>query len=142
MRAVLGVVKEKGLFFLDSRTTNASVAGAEAAALGVPFLARDVFLDDVAAETSAKGGVPEALETPRGRRALALAAKRGEAIVIGHPRKETLAFSRRRDWLRKESGGEARAGVRARSCRTGRERGEGFLRMWRRARRAPRRRQP
>ena len=59
MRAVLAVVKEKGLFFLDSRTTNASVAAREAASLGVPFLARDVFLDDVAAETAAKGGVPE-----------------------------------------------------------------------------------
>jgi len=91
VRAVLGVVKERGLFFLDSRTTNASVAGAEAAAMGVPFLARDVFLDDVAAETSAKGGVPEALDAAWDR-ALLLAAKKGQAIVIGHPRKETLAF--------------------------------------------------
>ena len=91
VRAVLGVVKEKGLFFLDSRTTNASVAGAEAAAMRVPFLARDVFLDDVAAETSAKRGVPEALDAAW-ERTLALAAKKGQAIVIGHPRKETLAF--------------------------------------------------
>ena len=91
VRAVLGVVKERGLFFLDSRTTIASVAGAEAAAMRVPFLARDVFLDDVAAETSAKGGVPEALDAAW-ERALALAAKKGQAIVIGHPRKETLAF--------------------------------------------------
>jgi len=91
VRAVLGVVKEKGLFFLDSRTTNASVAGTEARAIGVPFLARDVFLDDVAAETSAKGGAPEALEAAWVR-ALLLAAKKGQAIVIGHPRKETLAF--------------------------------------------------
>jgi len=91
VRAVLSVVKEKGLFFLDSRTTNASVAGSEAAAIGVPFLARDVFLDDVAAEASAKGGAPEALEAAW-ERALLLAAKKGQAIVIGHPRKETLAF--------------------------------------------------
>jgi uncharacterized protein len=89
VRAVLGVVKERGLFFLDSRTTNASVAGAEAAAMRVPFLARDVFLDDVAAET--KNGVPEALDAAW-ERTLALAAKKGQAIVIGHPRKETLAF--------------------------------------------------
>lgn len=91
VRAVLGVVREKGLFFLDSRTTNASVAGAEAAAMRVPFLARDVFLDDVAAEASAKRGVPEALDAAW-EHALALAAKKGQAIVIGHPRKETLAF--------------------------------------------------
>ncbi|HSB64567.1 MAG TPA: divergent polysaccharide deacetylase family protein [Thermoanaerobaculia bacterium] len=91
VRDVLGVVRDKGLFFLDSRTTNASVAGTEAAAMGVPFLSRDVFLDDVAAETSAKGGVPEALDAAW-ERALALATKKGQAIVIGHPRKETLAF--------------------------------------------------
>jgi polysaccharide deacetylase 2 family uncharacterized protein YibQ len=91
VHALLGVVKERGLFFLDSRTTNASVAGAEAAAMGVPFLARNVFLDDVAAETAAKNGVPEALDAAWAR-ALSLAAKKGQAIVIGHPRRETLAF--------------------------------------------------
>ena len=64
VRAVLGIVKERGLFFLDSRTTNASVAGAEAAAMRVPFLARDVFLDDVAAETSAKGASPRRSTRP------------------------------------------------------------------------------
>jgi len=103
VRAVLAVVKEKGLFFLDSRTTNASVAGAEAAALGVPFLARDVFLDDVAAETSAKGGAPEALDAAWGR-AVALAGKRGEAIVIGHPRRETLEFLEKRLASEKSAG--------------------------------------
>ena len=91
VRAVLGVVREKGLFFLDSRTTNASVAGAEALALHVPFLVRDVFLDDVAAEAAAKGGAPDALDTAWGH-ALALATKSGQAIVIGHPRRDTLAF--------------------------------------------------
>ncbi len=103
VRAVLGVVKEKGLFFLDSRTTNASVAGSEASAMGVPFLQRDVFLDDVAAEASAKGGVPEALDAAWGR-ALALAAKKGEAIVIGHPRRETLAFLEKRLASEKSAG--------------------------------------
>ncbi len=103
VRAVLGVVKEKGLFFLDSRTTNASVAHSEAAAMGVPFLQRDVFLDDVAAETSAKGGVPEALDAAWAR-AVALARKRGEAIVIGHPRRETLAFLEKRLASEKSAG--------------------------------------
>ncbi|MFI5180702.1 MAG: divergent polysaccharide deacetylase family protein [Thermoanaerobaculia bacterium] len=91
MRAVLAVVKEQGLFFLDSRTTNASVAARQAASLGVPFLARDVFLDDVAAEAAAKGGVPEALDAAW-KRALDVAAKNGQVILLGHPRKETLAF--------------------------------------------------
>ena len=103
VRAVLGVVKEKHLFFLDSRTTSASVAGSEASAMGVPFLQRDVFLDDVAAETSAKGGAPEALDAAWAR-AVALAGKRGEAIVIGHPRKETLAFLEKRLASEKSAG--------------------------------------
>jgi polysaccharide deacetylase 2 family uncharacterized protein YibQ len=103
MRSVLSVVKEKGLFFLDSRTTNSSVAGAESAALGVPFLARDVFLDDVAAETAAKGGAPEALDAAWGR-ALQVAGKKGEAIVIGHPRRETLAFLEKRLASEKSAG--------------------------------------
>lgn len=107
VRAVLGIVKERGLFFLDSRTTNASVAGVEAAAMRVPFLARDVFLDDVAAETAAKNGTPEALDTAW-EKAMALAAKKGQAIVIGHPRKETLAFlSERLGLLGKKEGPRA-----------------------------------
>lgn len=105
VRAVLGVVKEKGLFFLDSRTTGASVVGTEAATMHVPFLARDVFLDDVAAETSAKGGAPEALDAAW-ERARELAAKKGEAVVIGHPHKETLAF------LEKKLASEKSAGAR------------------------------
>lgn len=103
VRAVLAVVKEKGLFFLDSRTTGASVVGTEAAAMHVPFLARDVFLDDVAAETSAKGGAPEALDAAW-ERARELAAKKGEAIVIGHPHKETLAFLEKRLASEKSAG--------------------------------------
>ena len=91
VRDVLEVVKERGLFFLDSRTTPASVAGAEAARLGVPFLARDVFLDDAATEFADPGGAPGALEIAW-ERGIALAKKRGQAIVIAHPRKETLVF--------------------------------------------------
>jgi polysaccharide deacetylase 2 family uncharacterized protein YibQ len=71
--------------------------------MGIPFLARDVFLDDVAAETSAKGGAPEALDAAWSR-AVALAGKRGEAIVIGHPRKETLAFLEKRLASEKSAG--------------------------------------
>jgi polysaccharide deacetylase 2 family uncharacterized protein YibQ len=91
VRAVLEVVKEKGLFFLDSRTTPASVVGVEASKLGVPCLERDVFLDDAAAESADPGGAPGALETAW-EKGVSLAKKRGQAILIGHPRKETLAF--------------------------------------------------
>ena len=59
--------------------------------LGVPFLARDVFLDDAATEFADPGGAPGALEIAW-ERGIALAKKRGQAIVIAHPRKETLVF--------------------------------------------------
>lgn len=47
MRAVLSVVKEKGLFFLDSRTTYKTVLPKLTAEMGVPLLSNQVFLDDV-----------------------------------------------------------------------------------------------
>ena len=89
VRAVLTVVRDRGLFFLDSRTTAASVAEREARALGVSFLARDVFLDDAA--TEAQEGTREALDAAWAR-AREIAAKKGSCVVIGHPHKETLDF--------------------------------------------------
>ncbi len=47
MRAVLGVCKERGMIYLDSRTTHRSVAARIAKELGVPFLENELFLDAV-----------------------------------------------------------------------------------------------
>ncbi|MCF2939859.1 divergent polysaccharide deacetylase family protein [Paenibacillus alkaliterrae] len=47
MRIVLGVCKERGLFFLDSRTTYKTVVPKIAAELQVPIVSNDVFLDDI-----------------------------------------------------------------------------------------------
>ena len=47
MRIVLSVVKEHGMFFLDSRTTFKTVIPKLSAELGVPLLSNEVFLDDV-----------------------------------------------------------------------------------------------
>ena len=47
MRIVLSVVREHGMFFLDSRTTPKTVIPKLADELGVPRLGNDVFLDDV-----------------------------------------------------------------------------------------------
>lgn len=47
MRIVLSVCKERGLFFLDSRTTFKTVVPKIAAELNVPIVSNDVFLDDV-----------------------------------------------------------------------------------------------
>jgi polysaccharide deacetylase 2 family uncharacterized protein YibQ len=91
VRAVLSVVRERGLFFLDSRTSAASVAVEEARALGLATIPRDVFLDDTRVESAAEGGAPEALAAAW-TRALGLAASKGHAVVIGHPHAATIDF--------------------------------------------------
>lgn len=82
MRAVLGVLAENGLFFLDSRTSAETVAYRSAVALGVPAAERQVFLDP--------DPRPEAVRA-QFHRLLALAHDRGAAIAIGHPLPATLA---------------------------------------------------
>jgi hypothetical protein len=82
MRAVLGVLAEDGLFFLDSRTSPDTVAYRAAAELGIPAAERQVFLDPDPS--------PEAVRA-QFHRLLALAHGRGAAIAIGHPLPSTLA---------------------------------------------------
>ncbi|GAB6926372.1 divergent polysaccharide deacetylase family protein [Paenibacillus sp. JCM 10914] len=47
MSIVLDVCKERGLFFIDSKTNYRSVAGKLAATKGLPTVENDIFLDDV-----------------------------------------------------------------------------------------------
>jgi len=91
MRNVLTVVKARGLFFLDSRTTPATAGERLARELKMPVLARDVFLDDAAAEASDPAGGPGALEVAWDR-TVALAAKNGRCVVIAHPHRESVEF--------------------------------------------------
>jgi uncharacterized protein len=82
MNTVLGVLAERSLFFLDSRTSADSVGYKVALSLGVPAAERQVFLDGEA--------TPEAIHTQL-QRLLNIARTRGSAIAIGHPHPETLA---------------------------------------------------
>jgi polysaccharide deacetylase 2 family uncharacterized protein YibQ len=91
VRAVLAVVRERGLFFLDSRTSGGSVAAEEARALGLATIPRDVFLDDARTEAATEGGIPEALAAAWSR-ALSRASSQGHAVVIGHPHATTVDF--------------------------------------------------
>ena len=91
MDTILGVVRERGLLFLDSRTTAETLAAAEAKRFGVPVLSRDVFLDDRATEEKAEGGTAEALGVAWAR-AKGIAIRRGTCVVIGHPHPSTLDF--------------------------------------------------
>ena len=81
MTTVLQELKNRGLAFLDSRTTDASVGGRVAEQIGMAFAVRDVFLDHEinAAEIRKQLGRLEEI-----------ALRRGSAIAIGHPHKTTL----------------------------------------------------
>jgi hypothetical protein len=82
MAVVMEGLRQAGLFFLDSRTTPHSVGPAAAAEMGVPWAARDVFLD----HDRAQPAVARQIE-----RLITLAIEHGSAIAIGHPHPETLA---------------------------------------------------
>lgn len=65
-----------GMYFIDSRTTGGSVAGAMARELDVRTATRHVFLDDQATESAVRRQLAELVAT---------AEKKGTAIGIGHP---------------------------------------------------------
>ena len=88
MRVVLAEAKRRGLLFLDSKTIAGSVGDGLAAEMGVPHIARDVFLDDDMSEAA----VARQLAV-----AEAIARKQGYAVAIGHPHPATLAVLKR--WL-------------------------------------------
>lgn len=78
---VMDELKARGLLFLDSRTIATTIAARAAAADGVPFAERDVFLDDEQTASAVDQQLKE-LE--------AIATKKGTAIAIGHPHDATI----------------------------------------------------
>jgi polysaccharide deacetylase 2 family uncharacterized protein YibQ len=84
MRIVLEEVKKRGLYFVDSYTTDKSVVTKVAESLGVRTASRQVFLDSGPERNDAdyiRGQMRELAD---------LARKEGKAIGIGHPRPLTL----------------------------------------------------
>lgn len=82
MDELMPVLRQHNLFYVDSRTTTATVAFDEAQRLGVRSGFRNVpFLDDVAEA----GAIRKQLQL-----ALRGARDKGEAIAIGHPHAATL----------------------------------------------------
>ncbi len=86
MRAVARVLARRGLFFVDSRTTDSTVAREVARQAGVPAISRRVFLDDVATEQAIDRSIAELV----GR-----AKSEGSALAVGHPYPATLAVLER-----------------------------------------------
>jgi len=82
MEALMPSLRRRGLFFIDSRTTAATVAYDTAERLGVRAASRRVFLDD----SPTRQAILAQLD-----RAAADALRDGEAIAIGHPRPATIS---------------------------------------------------
>lgn len=82
MRLVLERLRQRNLFYLDSVTTPRSSARAAAESLGVPYVARKVFLDDNVDDAAIHRQLDELIAT---------AKRDGQAVAIGHPHPETLA---------------------------------------------------
>jgi hypothetical protein len=82
MRTVMSILKDKGLYFLDSRTIHNSVAGDISHAAGIPTVTRDVFLDN----GKTKEEVLVQLNYTE-----KVALKYGVAVAIGHGHSYTIA---------------------------------------------------
>ncbi len=81
MQVVLSELKKRGLFFLDSLTTSRSVCRKAANVVKLPYLARDVFLDNEMEPDYIHGQIEQLAQTAR---------KMGSAIGIGHYKWNTL----------------------------------------------------
>ena len=81
MRAVMGELKKRGLFFLDSFTTPKTVSFSIAKEYGIPILKRDIFLDNEDNQVAIRKQIRLAEEAAR---------KTGYAIAIGHYRYNTI----------------------------------------------------
>ena len=86
MTWLMQALRDRGLFFVDSRTTHHTVARRIAFEQRLPSRRRDVFLDPEPGIASLQREF---------RRLLAIAREKGSALAIGHPYPETLAFLER-----------------------------------------------
>lgn len=81
MEAVLKVLKQRGMFFVDSRTSPASVGYRVAHSLGLKAGTRQVFLDNVQDEGAIKAQLAQVA---------GIARRAGGAIAICHPHPATI----------------------------------------------------
>jgi uncharacterized protein len=77
MNVVMDYLKSNRRFFLDSRTTTKTLGAETAEAHGVPYLERDIFLDNETRDQAIVRAFEQGIEVAR---------KDGSAILIGHVR--------------------------------------------------------
>ncbi|MBF0390463.1 MAG: divergent polysaccharide deacetylase family protein [Desulfamplus sp.] len=80
MRQIFTILKQKELFFIDSLTSDHSVAKESAESVKLEFASRDLFLDNKKDKNYIKKKIKELI---------VIAKHKGSAIAIGHPYKET-----------------------------------------------------
>ncbi len=95
MRDVLSVLKDKGFFFIDSKTIADSVGYTLAKQMGVKCASRQVFLDNVVEV----GAITKQLEL-----LAKIARKKGSAIAICHPHSVTIEALKKELPALKDSG--------------------------------------
>lgn len=88
MAIVMDEMSKRGLLFLDSKTTSASVGYRFAVERGMPSVKRDFFIDHV---------IDEAAILKQLAKVEAMALRSGVVIAIGHPHHETIGALRK--WL-------------------------------------------
>lgn len=76
MNQIFTVLKKRGLFFVDSRTTAATLTLSSARLFKVPYAERDVFLDHVRKESEIRAQIEHLVQ---------IAEVHGRALGIGHP---------------------------------------------------------
>ncbi|WP_404401133.1 divergent polysaccharide deacetylase family protein [Idiomarina seosinensis] len=86
MRAVMETLQHRRLYFIDSRTSEFSIAETTAAEYGVPVAHRHVFLDNQTDDYYLQQQWHQLIRQAR---------RQGQAIGIGHPYPQTLAFLKR-----------------------------------------------
>ena len=83
MRWTMELLYKEGYFFVDSRTSQNSIAESSAMIAGLPGLKRDVFLDNVR--------TPEAMEK-QFQTAIQHSQRAAHTIIIAHPYPETIQY--------------------------------------------------
>lgn len=82
MGYLMDQLRQRKLFFLDSRTISSSVAADMADVYGVPYATRDVFLDHEETPEFVADALKKLEQT---------AKRKGYAIAIGHPKEVTMS---------------------------------------------------
>jgi polysaccharide deacetylase 2 family uncharacterized protein YibQ len=85
LHQIFSILKERNLYFIDSRTTADTLCGPSAQLLHLPFAQKDVFIDHITKPDFIREQI---------HRLIKIAGRHGEAVGIAHPHIETYEILR------------------------------------------------